>query len=77
MTDGILVINGPTETMDGPLDYIGTFNNAGGMIVAVGSAGMAMAPSDNSKQPSIFIIFDSILKSDVVFHIENDSGETS
>jgi len=51
MTGGIVTINGPTESMNGAIDYLGTFNISGGVIVAVGSEGMAMAPSDNSSQP--------------------------
>lgn len=76
MSDGVVVIDGPTESMNGALDYTGTFNISGGIMVASGSAGMAMAPSDSSSQPSILINFDSFLRSDVHFHVENDLGET-
>lgn len=45
MTAGTVVIAGPTESMNGALDYDGVFTIDGGVLVASGSAGMAMSPS--------------------------------
>jgi hypothetical protein len=50
MTGGLVVVNGPTEQMNGALDYDGTFNISGGTLIAVGSAGMAQAPSAGSRK---------------------------
>ena len=44
-TGGTVIVNGPTNDGNGPLDYLGTFNISGGLLVAVGSSGMAQAPS--------------------------------
>ena len=44
-TGGTVIVNGPTNDGNGPLDYPGTFNISGGFLVAVGSSGMAQAPS--------------------------------
>ena len=52
MTDGSLLINGPTENMNGALDSSG-FYITDGLLVAVGSSGMAMAPSTSSTQYSV------------------------
>ena len=45
MTGGVVVVNGPTEQMNGALDHDASFNMTGGTIVATGSSGMAMAPN--------------------------------
>ena len=55
MTGGLVVVNGPTEQMNGALDYDGTFNISGGTLIAVGSAGMAQAPSAGSMQSSVLM----------------------
>ncbi len=57
MTGGIVLVNGPTEQMNGALDYDASFVPAGGMIVAAGSSGMAQAPSGSSSQNSVLINF--------------------
>lgn len=76
MTGGTVLVDGPTESMNGALDYLGTFNISGGILIAVGSAGMALAPSDSSTQASLVINFDSYLRSEVLIHIETETGET-
>ena len=55
MTGGVVVVNGPTESMNGALDYDGTFNISGGTLIAVGSAGMAQAPTTGSTQSSVLM----------------------
>ncbi|MEJ5308593.1 MAG: carbohydrate-binding domain-containing protein [Anaerolineae bacterium] len=59
MTGGTVIVNGPTENMNGALDYMGTFNITGGFLIAVGSAGMAQAPSASSTQYSVMQTFES------------------
>ncbi len=75
MTGGVVIINGPTDNMNGSLDYTGYFNISGGLLVAVGSAGMAEAPSQSSTQPSVLYAFDSMLPAGTLVHIESQSGE--
>lgn len=53
MTGGVVVVNGPTEQMNGALDYDALFTITGGFFVAAGSAGMAQAPGAASTQPSL------------------------
>ena len=55
MTGGVVVVNGPTESMNGALDYDGTFNISGGTLIAVGSSGMAQAPSSGSTQSAVLM----------------------
>ena len=50
MTDGYVIVEGPTNAGNGALDYDGTFNINGGTLLAIGSTGMDQSPSSSSKQ---------------------------
>ncbi|MBN1933777.1 MAG: carbohydrate-binding domain-containing protein [Anaerolineae bacterium] len=75
MTAGVVIINGPTSNGNGPLDYMGTFNITGGFLVAVGSSGMAQAPSMSSTQYSVMHNFTSPQAAGTLVHIETKDGE--
>ena len=45
MTDGCVIVNGPTNGGNGPLDYQYSFTVSGGTLVAVGSSQMAQSVS--------------------------------
>jgi hypothetical protein len=75
MTAGTVIVNGPTNDGNGPLDYLGAFNISGGHLVAVGSAGMAQAPSTTSTQYSIMYNFASPQAAGTMVHIETESGQ--
>ena len=75
MTDGIVLVNGPTERMNGALDYDGGFSISGGFLVAVGSAGMAQAPDASSSQNALLLGFNGSLPAGSLIHIQNSSGE--
>lgn len=55
MNDGTIIVNGPTDSMNGTLDYDSTFNINGGTLIGVGSSGMAMSPSSTSTQSFLFV----------------------
>jgi hypothetical protein len=74
MTAGIVLINGPTANNNGALDYAGAFNVSGGFLVAVGSAGMAQAPSESSTQYSVAHTFQSPQAADTIVHLETTDG---
>jgi hypothetical protein len=74
MTGGLVIVNGPTENMNGALDCIGTFNVTGGFLVAVGSAGMAEAPDELSSQYSLLLNLDSPLQAGTLVHIQSSDG---
>ncbi len=74
MTDGIVIVNGPTGNQDGPFDYTGSFNISGGTFVAVGSAGMAQAPSATSTRFAFIYNFSTVQQAGTIFHIESSSG---
>jgi hypothetical protein len=74
MTDGVILVNGPTETMNGALDHM-AFTMTGGYLVAAGSSQMAMAPGQNSSQYSVLIYFESTQPAGTLVHIQNSAGE--
>lgn len=74
MTDGVVLVNGPTEQMNGPLDHAG-FTMTGGYLVAAGSAGMAQAPGQTSSQYSVLIYLESTQPAGTLVHIQNSAGE--
>ncbi|MEE6272480.1 carbohydrate-binding domain-containing protein [Georgenia sp. MJ206] len=59
MSGGTVVVSGPTESMNGALDVDGELTTSGGVLLAVGSPGMAMAPSSDSPQASVLATFDT------------------
>jgi hypothetical protein len=75
MTDGVLLVNGPTENMNGALDYDGGFSMSGGFLAAAGSAGMAQAPDGSSSQNSLLINLNGTLPAGTLINIQNSAGE--
>ena len=75
MTGGTVIVNGPTEDMNGALDYLGEFRVSGGLLIAVGSAGMAQAPSTSSTQNSVLVVFPASLPAGTLVAIEGSTGE--
>ena len=75
MTDGTVIVSGPQSDGNGALDYNSTFNISGGLLVAVGSSGMAQAPSSDSTQYSMMINFSSTLEAGTMVHIQSSDGE--
>jgi spore coat protein CotH len=74
MTNGAVIVNGPTDNGNGALDF-STFNIKGGTIVAAGSSGMAQSLSTSSSQYSVMINFTSSKTANSIIHIESSSGE--
>ncbi len=76
MTDGVVVVNGPITTREGAVDYDAYYTISGGTLLAVGSVGMAQAPSTNSTQSSLALYFDSVISAETLIHLQTESGET-
>ncbi len=53
MTDGTVIVDGPTNGGNGPLDYASSFTVSGGLLIAAGSSGMAQNVSTSSLQCSV------------------------
>ncbi|HEY0606037.1 MAG TPA: carbohydrate-binding domain-containing protein [Herpetosiphonaceae bacterium] len=75
MTGGVVLVNGPTERMNGALDYDGGFKMSGGLLVAAGSSGMAQAPGTYSSQNSLLISYTTAQAAGTLVHIQNSAGE--
>lgn len=76
MTGGTLVVNGPVEQNNGPLDFDAGFKITGGFVVATGSAGMAQAPGASSTQNSLLAFLGSTYPAGTLISVQNSAGET-
>jgi hypothetical protein len=74
VSGGVAIVVGPTSNNNGALDYAGVFDISGGLLVAVGSAGMAQAPSETSSQYSLMYNFTSTQPAGTAIHIEAEDG---
>ena len=74
MSDGTVIIHGPTSNFNGAIDYQGNFQISGGVLVGAGSAGMAEAPDPTSTQFSILLNFNTTIQSETLFHIQTSDG---
>ena len=75
MTDGVVILNGPTNDGNGAIDYMGEFTVSGGLLVAAGSSGMAEAPSETSSQNSIMVNLDQMQQAGTLVHIVSEDGD--
>ena len=75
MTDGLVIVHGPTESMNSALDYDEAFNISGGFLIAVGSAGMAQAPDETSSQNSLLINFSTVQTAGTLIQLRSSDGE--
>ncbi len=71
---GTVLVNGPTNDGNGPLDYTGTAEITGGTFVAVGSSGMAQTFSSSSTQAVLMVVYSSTQKADTLLSLEDASG---
>jgi hypothetical protein len=75
MSDGSLVISGPTANNNGAMDYDGSFSISGGFLAAAGSSGMAQAPGGSSSQHSVLLTSRTTWAAGTLFHIQTSGGE--
>ena len=73
MNGGTVIVNGPTNSGNGALDYDGTFSIKGGTLVAAGSSGMAQTPSSTSSQPILSI--GTSFSEGTLINIKSENGE--
>ncbi|WP_160806866.1 carbohydrate-binding domain-containing protein [Virgibacillus salexigens] len=75
MTGGKVLVYGPTQSMNGSLDYDQSFIIEGGMLVASGSSGMAQGISEESTQQAIMMTFPEMQDADTSIYLEDSAGE--
>ena len=76
MTGGTVVVYGPTNNGNGPLDYDGTFTIEGGTLIASGSSGMALGVSDSSTQGTVMMTFDEAQQANSTVNITTSDGKS-
>ncbi|MGG4490912.1 carbohydrate-binding domain-containing protein [Metabacillus idriensis] len=76
MTDGTVIVSGPTNDGNGSLDYDQSFNMSGGFLIAAGSSGMAMATSEESSQNAILMSYPETQAAGTLLHLEDSKGNT-
>ncbi|MFJ7978350.1 carbohydrate-binding domain-containing protein [Peribacillus sp. NPDC096379] len=74
MTGGTVIVNGPTNNGNGSLDYDKDFEISGGVLIAVGSSGMAMATSEDSSQHTILMSYPKTQSAGTTLHLEDSEG---
>lgn len=74
MTAGTVIVNGPEDNGNGALDYDGSFNISGGLLIAAGSSGMTQSVSTTSTQNSISLFLDSTKEANTLVSIKDESG---
>ncbi|MBJ7551006.1 carbohydrate-binding domain-containing protein [Marinomonas ostreistagni] len=74
MSGGELFIEGPTSGRDGYIDVDGFFKVTGGRLFAMGSGGMAQAPSNDSTQPAVQINLENTYTKGATVMIRNQQG---
>lgn len=72
---GTIIVNGPTNSGNGALDYDVAFEISGGTLIAVGASGMMQTPSNDSSIYSIAYVYSSIQEANTKISIKNSSDE--
>jgi hypothetical protein len=75
MTDGTVVVNGPTDDGNGQIDYVDTFEVSGGVIIAAGST-KTQTSSDTSGQYAMLMTYSETQEGGTLVHIEDSRGNT-
>lgn len=73
MSGGLVIVYGPTDNGNGPLDYNAGFSLTGGTLLAVGSSGMAMNVSE-STQNSLLVNFSGLAANERVSLVDSSGA---
>lgn len=71
---GTLVINGPTDSGNGALDYDSSYEISGGTLFSIGMSGMAQTTSTSSTQNSIMVNLSSTQAAGSALYICDSEG---
>ncbi|MFF9034249.1 carbohydrate-binding domain-containing protein [Streptomyces sp. NPDC014892] len=75
ITGGTIVVNGPETGGNGALDVNGSFTVSGGTLLAAGSAGMVVAPDEESDQGWLSATLDASVEAGTTLHLVDADGE--
>lgn len=73
---GTVLVNGPTNSGNGALDYDRECTISGGTFIASGSAGMAQAPGTTSTQNSIMVYYTTNQTAGTLINISDSNGKS-
>lgn len=73
---GTVLVNGPVNSGNGALDFGGTYQISGGILVAAGSSGMAQAPDEDSQQNSLTVVFTETQAAGTAVNISDAAGNS-
>lgn len=73
---GTVLVSGPTNNGNGPMDYDGTCEVTGGTLAIAGSSGMAQAPGESSSQNSITVYYRETQAAGTLAALVDESGKT-
>lgn len=76
MSGGTVIVDGPTSSGNGSLDYDSAFEITGGLLIAAGSAGMVQTPSSSSSQNSVLVVYSQLQKAGTLVNIQDGSGKS-
>ncbi|MEL7597650.1 MAG: carbohydrate-binding domain-containing protein, partial [Clostridiaceae bacterium] len=76
MTNGKVLVYGPTSSGNGALDYNGNFETTGGFLAVAGSTGMAQATSDSSTQYSILMTYPQTQAAGTIVNLQDSNGKS-
>ena len=74
MNGGVVIVNGPTSSGDGAIDYDGSFAMDGGTLIAVGSSGMAQSTSGGLQAAVSFRLNKSLSAGQCICIKDNDGN---
>ncbi len=74
MNGGVLIIEGPSDGANAPLDYDIEGSITGGTFIAAGSQEMIQTPTTSTNQATVCVLFDSTQSSPTTVNITNDDG---
>lgn len=74
MSGGTVIVDGPTNNGNGPLDYDNTFVITGGTLIAAGSSGMAQNVSSTSTQNTVMCYVSG--SAGTLFNISDKNGNS-
>ena len=74
MTDGTVIIHGPTSNIDLPVDYDSSFDITGGFFIGSSSLDQAQPPSTSWPQATLVIVFKTLLPAGTMVHIQDFEG---
>jgi hypothetical protein len=73
---GTVLVSGPTNNGNGPMDYDGDCEVTGGTLAIAGSSGMAQAPGESSSQNSITVYYTKMQEAGTLAALTDESGKT-